>query len=36
MHILLLLREFLVDIKKQKLRAFLTTIAITWGTLRFY
>ncbi len=33
MHILLLLREFLVDIKKQKLRAFLTTIAITWGTL---
>lgn len=33
MHILMLLREFLVDIKKQKLRAFLTTIAITWGTL---
>ncbi|MBN2090326.1 ABC transporter permease [candidate division KSB1 bacterium] len=29
----MLLREFLIDIKKQKLRAFLTTIAITWGTL---
>ena len=33
MHILLLLREFLEDMKKQKTRAFLTTIAITWGTL---
>lgn len=33
MHLLMLLREFLIDIKKQKLRAFLTTIAITWGTL---
>jgi len=29
----MLLREFLDDIKKQKTRAFLTTIAITWGTL---
>jgi putative ABC transport system permease protein len=33
MHILMLIREFLEDIKKQKTRAFLTTIAITWGTL---
>ncbi|RPI03554.1 MAG: ABC transporter permease [Calditrichaeota bacterium] len=33
MHVFLLLNEFLQDIKKQKLRAFLTTIAITWGTL---
>ena len=33
MHILLLLKEFFDDIKKQKTRAFLTTIAITWGTL---
>ncbi len=33
MYILMLLREFLDDIKKQKTRAFLTTIAITWGTL---
>ncbi len=29
----MLLKEFIQDIKKQKLRAFLTTIAITWGTL---
>jgi putative ABC transport system permease protein len=33
MQIFLLIREFIEDIKKQKLRAFLTTIAITWGTL---
>ena len=33
MNIFLLLGEFLSDIKKQKMRAFLTTIAITWGTL---
>lgn len=33
MHILTLLREFLEDIRKQKTRAFLTTVAITWGTL---
>jgi len=33
MHILMLLREFLEDIRKQKTRAFLTTVAITWGTL---
>jgi putative ABC transport system permease protein len=33
MQIFLLIKEFIEDIKKQKLRAFLTTIAITWGTL---
>lgn len=33
MQIILLLKEFIADIKKQKLRAFLTTVAITWGTL---
>jgi putative ABC transport system permease protein len=33
MHIFMLLKEFFEDIKKQKLRAFLTTVAITWGTL---
>ncbi len=33
MNIILLLGEFLNDIKKQKMRAFLTTVAITWGTL---
>ena len=33
MHIWMLLREFIEDIKKQKLRAFLTTFAITWGTM---
>jgi len=32
MLIFMLLGEFLEDIKKQKMRAFLTTIAITWGT----
>jgi putative ABC transport system permease protein len=31
MHILMLLREFVEDIKSQKTRAFLTTIAISWG-----
>ncbi|MBD3289622.1 FtsX-like permease family protein [candidate division KSB1 bacterium] len=29
----MLLKEFLDDIRNQKTRAFLTTIAITWGTL---
>lgn len=29
----MLVKEFIADIKKQKLRAFLTTVAITWGTL---
>ncbi len=33
MHIFVLLSEFFQDIKKQKMRAFLTTFAITWGTL---
>jgi putative ABC transport system permease protein len=33
MYILLLLREFLQDIRMQKTRAFLTAVAITWGTL---
>lgn len=33
MYIFLLLREFLQDIKTQKTRAFLTTIAISWGIL---
>lgn len=33
MHIIMLIKEFIDDIKKQKLRAFLTTVAITWGTL---
>lgn len=31
MQILILLREFIEDIKSQKTRAFLTTIAIAWG-----
>lgn len=31
MHIIMLLREFIEDIKSQKTRAFLTTIAISWG-----
>jgi putative ABC transport system permease protein len=31
MHILMLLKEFIEDIKSQKTRAFLTTIAISWG-----
>ena len=33
MNILMLLREFVEDIKTQKTRAFLTTIAISWGIL---
>jgi putative ABC transport system permease protein len=33
MNILILLREFLEDIRSQKTRAFLTTIAISWGIL---
>ncbi len=33
MSIFILLREFIQDLKKQKTRAFLTTFAITWGTL---
>ncbi len=33
MHMLMFLKEFMYDIGKQKTRAFLTTIAITWGTL---
>ena len=33
MQLFMLLKEFFEDIKKQKLRAFLTTVAITWGTL---
>lgn len=33
MYILLLIREFFEDVKTQKTRAFLTTIAISWGIL---
>ena len=33
MQLLIFLQEFIGDLKKQKTRAFLTTIAITWGTL---
>jgi len=33
MNILILLREFVQDIKTQKTRAFLTTVAISWGIL---
>jgi putative ABC transport system permease protein len=33
MSILMLLREFFEDIKAQKTRAILTTVAITWGLL---
>ncbi|GAB4365183.1 MAG: ABC transporter permease [Calditrichia bacterium] len=33
MYILLLLKEFIEDIKSQKTRAFLTTIAISWGII---
>jgi len=33
MNILMLLREFLQDIKSQRTRAFLTTIAISWGII---
>ncbi len=33
MHLFILLKDFIEDIKAQKTRAFLTTIAVTWGTL---
>ena len=33
MRIFMLLREFLEDIRSQKTRAFLTTIAISWGII---
>jgi putative ABC transport system permease protein len=33
MNILMLIREFLQDIKSQRTRAFLTTIAISWGII---
>jgi len=33
MNILMLIREFIEDIKLQKTRAFLTMVAITWGVL---
>jgi putative ABC transport system permease protein len=33
MNILMLLREFLEDLKTQKMRAFLTTMAIAWGII---
>ena len=33
MNILMLMREFIEDIKTQKMRAFLTTIAISWGII---
>ncbi|HEM48871.1 MAG TPA: ABC transporter permease [Caldithrix sp.] len=33
MNFLLLIREFVEDIKTQKTRAFLTTIAISWGII---
>ncbi|MBN2709646.1 MAG: ABC transporter permease [Calditrichaceae bacterium] len=33
MNFLLLMREFIEDLKTQKTRAFLTTIAISWGIL---
>jgi putative ABC transport system permease protein len=33
MNILMLLREFVEDIKSQKTRAFLTVVAISWGIL---
>ena len=33
MYVLLLLKEFLQDIKTQKTRAILTTVAISWGIL---
>lgn len=33
MHLVILMRDFLEDIKAQKTRAILTTIALTWGTL---
>ena len=33
MNILILLREFIEDLRSQKTRAFLTTIAISWGVI---
>ena len=33
MQILMLIKEFIEDIKSQKTRAFLTTIAISWGII---
>jgi putative ABC transport system permease protein len=33
MNLLMLLREFFEDLKTQKLRAFLTTMAISWGII---
>jgi len=33
MNVLMLLREFIEDIRTQKTRAFLTTMAISWGIL---
>jgi putative ABC transport system permease protein len=33
MQIFMLIREFLEDIRTQKTRAFLTTIAISWGII---
>ncbi|MDZ7265248.1 MAG: ABC transporter permease [candidate division KSB1 bacterium] len=33
MQLLILLRDFFEDIKAQRTRAILTTVAITWGTL---
>lgn len=33
MNILILLREFIEDLRSQKTRAFLTTIAISWGII---
>ena len=33
MQLWILLKDFFQDIKTQKLRAFLTIVAITWGTL---
>ena len=33
MNFLLLIREFIEDIKTQKTRAFLTTVAISWGII---
>ncbi len=33
MQLLMLLREFIEDIRTQKTRAFLTTIAISWGII---
>jgi putative ABC transport system permease protein len=33
MQVMMLLKEFIEDIKTQKLRAFLTTVAISWGII---